>query len=56
MKLLKNAMHMIINYETPRNPADLLEEILRDKNNYAKGYMKMWEVRDDINQPAVSLG
>jgi len=35
---------------------DLLEEILRDKDNYAKGYVKIREVEDNVNQPADSFG
>ena len=34
---------------------DLLEETLRDTNNYAKGDMKMREVEYNVNQAADSL-
>ena len=35
---------------------DFLEDILRDTNNYAKGYKKMLELDDEVNQLAASLG
>jgi len=35
---------------------DLLEEQLGSANNYAKGYMKMREVKDDLKQPVASQG
>ena len=34
----------------------MLEEILRDTNDYAKGYEKMREVDDGANHLAASLG
>ena len=30
-----------LNYGIPRNLMDLLEELLQDTSNYAKGYMNM---------------
>jgi hypothetical protein len=35
---------------------DLYEKILRDANSYTKGYMKIREAGNDVNQHAVSLG
>ena len=46
----------LLNNLISRNLMDLLEEILQDTNNYAKGYIKILEVENDVNQPADSLG
>ena len=45
-----------LNYGISHNLMNLLEEILRDSNDYAKGYEKMREVEDNSNQLAASLG
>ena len=34
----------------------LLEEILRDKSNYAKDHIKIREVKNNLNQYAASMG
>jgi len=38
-----------LNYGISRNLMNILEEILRDTHDYAKGYEKMREVEDDVN-------
>ena len=40
----------------PLNYGSLLEETLRDINNYAKDYMEMRKLEDDVNTCADSLG
>ena len=45
-----------LNYWIVPSLIDLLEEILRDTKNYAKCYMKIREVDDDVSQIADLLG
>ena len=35
---------------------ELLEKTLWDENDYAEGYIKMWEFKDDVNQRSTWLG
>ena len=44
-----------LNHGISRDLMNILEEILRDTNDYAKGYGKVCEVDEDTNQLAASL-
>jgi len=55
-KAVEESLAHPLNYGISCNLMDLSEEILRDTNNDAKGYMKIRKVEDDVNRPALFTG